>query len=59
MKVKVKCSKCGEKFYIKEQNLKEAKQSKRIYKEGSYICGKCLGYKLNPYVGILCGRYLV
>lgn len=59
MKVKVKCCKCNERHYIKVYNFRDAKSIKRTYKHGDYVCGKCLGYKLNPYVGILFERYLV
>ena len=59
MKVMLKCSICGEKHYIRKFSLRKARRIKRIYKEGKYTCGKCLGYKLEPYTGILCGRYVV
>lgn len=59
MKVKVKCNKCNEKHYIKVNGLKVAKSIKKSYKTSEYTCGKCLGYKLNPYTGILGERYLV
>lgn len=59
MRVKVKCCKCKEKHYIRAYDLKTAKSLKKSYNKGDYVCGKCLGYKLNPYVGILAGRYLV
>jgi len=58
MKVMVKCSNCGEKHYIREWSLREARRIKRIYKKGSYTCGKCLGYKLEPYTGILYSKYV-
>lgn len=59
VKVKVKCSKCSEKHYIRVCSLKVAKSIKKSYKESDYTCGKCLGYKLKPYTGILAVRYLV
>lgn len=59
MKVKVKCSICGEKHYVRKWSLRESRKIKRIYKEGSYTCGKCLGYKMNPYTGVLCGKYVL
>ncbi|WP_418223548.1 hypothetical protein [Clostridium isatidis] len=59
MKVKIKCYKCNKKYYIRAYNLRIARKRKRMYEEGGFICGKCLGDKLNHYSGILCGRYLV
>lgn len=59
MKVKVKCCKCNKKHYIKAYSFRDAKSKKRTYRQGGFICGKCLGYKLNPYTGILFGRFLV
>lgn len=59
MKVKIKCSKCNEKHYIRVSSLKVAKLFKKSFKENDFICGKCLGYKLKPYTGILAERYLV
>jgi hypothetical protein len=59
MKVKFKCYKCNKKYYIRTFNLRNARKIKRMHEEGGFICGKCLGDKLNHYSGILCGRYLV
>lgn len=59
MKVKVSCCKCNKKHYIRTCSLKVAKSLKNSYREGTYTCSKCLGYKSSPYTGILSQRYLV
>lgn len=55
MLVKVVCHDCGSIKYLYEKDRKGVKEVIKIYKNGKFTCGKCLGNNRFPIIGYLEG----